>query len=238
MKLGHPGVVRVLCSVPEFAGVILDAEHGGFTEPELETLTALASLAGKIAVIRTRNASPEAVARALDRGASGVMIPRVRTHREVVEAISGARYSPLGTRGFDPNVSASTYGTAAGGSGARIFVEIETQEALEGAREIAAVEGVTDIFLGPADLARELGEPPGEIFTPAVLDAMATLPQCGDGSVRFGLFVDTPERAERASQLGYTFLAIGTDSVFLRRAAQTAAQEMAPREERLEPRPL
>jgi 4-hydroxy-2-oxoheptanedioate aldolase len=229
VKLGHPGVIRVLCSIPELSGVILDAEHGAFSEPDLETLTALVALAGKLSIVRTSSASPELVARALDRGARGVMIPRVRDADEVARALGGARYSPGGVRGYDPNVSAAAYGAGVDGQQPRIMVEIETREALENAAEIAAVAGVTDIFLGPADLAREFGEAEGEIFTHAVVDAMRSLPGLvKPTSVRFGLFVDTPERAHQAYEAGYTLLAIGTDALFLRRAAREAALEMRP----------
>jgi 2-keto-3-deoxy-L-rhamnonate aldolase RhmA len=227
VKLGYPGVVRVLSSIPELAGLILDGEHGALSDPDLETLTALTSLAGKLVVVRTPNASAETVARTLDRGATGVMLPRIRFPEEVDEALRGARYSPTGTRGFDPNVSAASYGVGADADGARIFVEIETREALAAASEIAAVDGVTDIFFGPADLARELGEPLGQIFTPRVVKAMEALPaRAGNGRVVFGLFVDTPQRARQAYEAGYTFVAIGTDSLFLGRAAREMAVQM------------
>src|SRR5437016_715135 len=106
VKIAHAAVVRILCSVPEVGGVILDAEHGAFSEHDLETLCALVNLAGKLSIVRAPTCESSMVARILDRGANGVMIPRARSPKEVSEAISGVRYAPAGSRGFDPTVSA------------------------------------------------------------------------------------------------------------------------------------
>jgi 4-hydroxy-2-oxoheptanedioate aldolase len=106
------------------------------------------------------------------------------------------------------------------------MVQIETRMALSAAAEIAAVPGVTDLFLGPADLARALGEPPGMIFTEAVLDAMSTIAAAiGTSPLQLGVFVDSVERARHARSLGYSTFAIGTDALFLGHAAQARARE-------------
>ena len=110
VKIAHPAVVRVLCALPQVDGVILDAEHGAFSEGELETLCAVVNLSGKLSIVRTARCGASEVARALDRGAQGVMLPMVRDVDDVSEAVTGARYSPAGVRGFDPTVSAYSYG--------------------------------------------------------------------------------------------------------------------------------
>jgi 4-hydroxy-2-oxoheptanedioate aldolase len=230
VKIAHPAVIRVLCSIPAVQGLILDAEHGAFSESDLETLCALINLGGKLSIVRSANSDPYMLSRLLDRGARGVMIPRVRTAEEVAEAVRGARYSPAGVRGFDPNVSGSSYGASDETHSPRIMVEIETREALANVNAIASVELVTDLFVGPADLGRGLGSGNDAIFSPVVLQAMETVAKSvTTSSVRFGAYVDSVERAHWAASLGYSLLAIGTDTSFLRQGATTVASAIAPR---------
>ena len=221
-------MVRILCSVPEVSGVILDAEHGAFSEGDLETLCALANLSGRLSIVRAAACEAAQVARTLDRGAQAVMLPRVRSVEEVSEAVSGAGYSPVGARGFDPTVSAYSYGAASLDGDPRVIVQIETRAALESVAEIAAVDAVSDLFVGPADLSRDLNGPDGEFFGPDVLRAMELVAEAVSGTgVGLGSYVDTPERAGWAAALGYSLLAVGSDVAFLSRAAAAATTTIA-----------
>jgi 4-hydroxy-2-oxoheptanedioate aldolase len=156
------------------------------------------------------------------------MLPRARSAKQVSDAVSGARYSPTGVRGFDPTVSAYSYGAGNGHGVPRIIVQIETREALQTVADIAAVDEVSDVFLGPADLSRDLNGPGGDYFAPEVLDAMKSVAATVAGTgVGLGAYVDTPERAGWAAGLGYSLLAVGSDVAFLSGGAAVAATTMA-----------
>lgn len=231
VKIAHPAVTRILAAVPSVASLILDGEHGAFHDADFEVLCALIHGFGKEAIVRIPDANPLTIGRALDRGADGVMIPRVQSVAHVRDALTGFVIPPEGTRGWDPTVAAQNYGSGSGilrqHATPRCLVQIETRGALEAAEEIAEVSGVTDLFVGPADLSRALGSR-GEVYTDQVRAAMEQLPKRVAGkNVRLGAFVDSPERGKWAFTLGYRYLAVIPDTVLLARAARDATEAIA-----------
>jgi 2-keto-3-deoxy-L-rhamnonate aldolase RhmA len=231
VKIAHPAVTRILAALPSVNSLILDGEHGSFGDSDLETLCALARAFEKTTIVRVPDANPITIARALDRGADGVMIPRVETVAQVKRAVAGLQIPPDGNRGWDPTVAADNYGTSDERwrrvSQPRCLVQIETRGALEKASALARIKGVTDLFVGPADLSRALGSR-SEVYTARVKRAMEQLPSVVRGSgVTLGAFVDSPERAEWAFQLGYRFLAVVPDTVLIARAARSATEPLA-----------
>lgn len=226
VKISHPAVISTLCAASAAFDLILDAEHGAFADADLEVLCELIRLSGRRSVIRVPAPDPLTVARALDRGAHGVMIPRVAGVEDARTALDGLWLAPRGRRGWDPTGASFGYGTRRDDDRQlrpRCFVQVETVGALEAADSIAALPGVTDIFVGPADLARALGVTE-EIFAPAVVEAIESLARrIPPGSVNLGLFVDGPARARWALELGYTYLAVGSDVGLLAQGAGAAA---------------
>jgi 4-hydroxy-2-oxoheptanedioate aldolase len=228
VKIAHPAVVRILAGEPALHHLILDAEHGAFSDGDLEILCALIALSGKGVIVRVPAPEPLLVARALDRGASGIMIPRAAGRRDVEKAVQGTVLAPQGARGWDPTVAAYDYGRGRPDRAVRCYVQIETRGALEEAIAIAALPQVTDLFLGPADLSCALGGD-GEVFSDETLRAAERLAADVSGSkVRLGLFVDTAERARWAYGLGYRFFAVTSDVAVLRRGVHEAAVAWLP----------
>ncbi|KAJ3498259.1 hypothetical protein NLJ89_g10240 [Agrocybe chaxingu] len=102
---------------------------------------------------------------ALDGGAHGVLVPLVSTAEKAKEVVSDCRFPPLGRRGFGSpfthgiwGVSAADYLKAANDT-ILVMVQIENKEAVENVGEIAAVDGVDVLFIGPYDLSISLGYP-------------------------------------------------------------------------------
>ncbi len=232
VKIAHQAVIRVLAAEPSVSCLILDGEHGAFTDADLEILCALIGGFGRLSIVRVPWADAVVVGRALDRGADGVMVPRVQSADEARQVVHGLYVPPYGTRGWDPTVAAENYG--AGGNRfrrqpfePRCLIQIETAGALQDAVAIAQIRGVTDLFVGPADLSRALGSE-REVFTAEVIAAMESLPgRVSASDVGLGAFVDSPERARWAYDLGYRFLAIVPDAVLLSRAVRAAAEPIA-----------
>lgn len=223
VKIAHPAVVRILAGEPALNHVILDAEHGAFSDGDLELLCALTLASGKGSIVRIPAPEPLFVARALDRGATGVMIPRAAGRADVEVAVRGMAHAPHGVRGWDPTVAAYGYGRGGQDLPVRCYVQIEARGALQEAAAIAALPQVTDLFLGPADLSRALGTD-GEVFSEETLRAVERLASdVGELDVRLGLFVDSVERARWAYGLGYRFFAVTSDVALLRRGAREAA---------------
>ena len=83
-----------------FDFVILDMEHVCLNPETLENMVRAAECAGITPLVRVPNAAPDAILRALDCGAQGIVVPHVRTAAEAVQAVAASRYAPLGTRGI------------------------------------------------------------------------------------------------------------------------------------------
>ncbi len=160
-----------------FDWLLLDLEHGAGTESELLASLHAMGATPAAALVRPQSGERLRIGRALDLGAHGIMVPRVDLPEQAREAISFMRYPPDGARGL----ALSTRGAGLGELGhtqiqainRRILgiIQIESRSAVEHAAEIAAIDGVDVLFVGPTDLSHSLGVP-GGFDDPRYLDAI------------------------------------------------------------------
>ena len=225
-----------------FDWIAIDIEH---TDIDITSLTSL--LRGMYG----RGASPIArvatnglldIRRALDAGASGVLVPFVNTADQARRAVAAAKYPPAGVRGFsfsranDWGISFAEDANYANDRTA-VIVMIESKEGVENVEEIVAVEGVDAIFIGPYDLSGSYGIP-GQIQDPVVRGACRrVIETCRQAAKSVGLLIvrPTPEAVQQAIADGFTLLCLGLDTVFLdegaraaRALAQTVLEETSP----------
>ncbi|MDJ0949782.1 MAG: aldolase/citrate lyase family protein [Alphaproteobacteria bacterium] len=215
--LGHAG----------YDFILIDHEHGfgGYTD-SLALLQALQAFPATV-ILRVPVNDPVPIKRALDIGAEGIMVPMVESAADANAAVAAARYPPAGIRGCATTVvRAADYGLRADDYLARadaqvfVMVQIETPRAVENIPEIAAVEGVDALFIGPADLAANVGHP-GDFDHPDVSAAFAraedAIKASGKpmGNVPFG-GLDWRALFDR----GYRIVAAGSDVGFLREGAR------------------
>ena len=148
-----------------FDWLIIDLEHGAGTESDLLASLHAMGATPAAALVRPQSGERLRIGRALDLGAHGIMVPRVDLPEQAREAISFMRYPPDGARGL----ALSTRGAGLGELGhtqiqainRRILgiIQIESRSAVEHAAEIAAIDGVDVLFVGPTDLSHSLGVP-------------------------------------------------------------------------------
>lgn len=174
-ELGSPSVVEALGRTGlDF--VILDNEHGPFEAESTRDFIRAAENGGLCPLARVRESSRPAVLKLLDVGAQGLVIPDVHSVEQVKELISYAKYAPLGRRGFCPSrkdgwgfdeaAAQSVAGQMAYWNQETLLIpQCETLGALEHIEEIAALDGVDGIFIGPFDLSISMGIP-GQFDTP------------------------------------------------------------------------
>lgn len=143
--------------------VVVDLEHGSHT---LDTLVDMLRCVqgGQTAVItRVPSHDPTLVSRVLDRGADGVMVPRVDDRETAIRMAAAARFPPHGERGLALRALRATgYGAEAdyreqSNRDVIVMVQLESGKALDEAVAIATAPGVDMAFIGPADLAANLG---------------------------------------------------------------------------------
>ncbi len=212
---------------------IVDLEHGAGTETDaLAALHALETTPAS-ALVRPQSAERLRIGRALDLGAEGVMIPRLETPDEVREAISYLRFPPAGVRG----IALLTRGAGLGDVGhagvaalndriVGIF-QVESPVAVEHVREIAAIDGVDVLFVGPTDLSHSMGIP-GQFGEPAYRAALdAVVAACRDAGKSAGILLRTTAELDEYLELGFRFIGVGSDAGWLWDGARAAVSKAA-----------
>ncbi len=230
IQIGHPAVAEVLANAG-FAWIAVDCEH---SDIGLEGLAAvLRGLQGRppVPLVRVRENDTLVIRQALDLGARGVIVPLVNTAADAEAAVRAAKYPPLGVRGFgfcranDHGLDfAESVKTA--NDDIAVVAMIESRQGVENIDAILAVPGVDGIFLGPYDLSGSYGVP-GDVDGPHVEAAgRRVMDACRHAGKSAGLHVVKPNERNigHAIDMGFTFLALGMDTVFLDQAARQAFQ--------------
>jgi 4-hydroxy-2-oxoheptanedioate aldolase len=179
-------------------------------------------------VVRVSWNDAVAIKRVLDIGARSLLIPFVQNADEARLAVSATRYPPQGIRGVSVGPRANRYGRVAGyhhiaHEGICVLVQIETGSACAQIEAIAAVEGVDGIFIGPSDLAADLGhlaDPRHPEVQAVIADACARIRAAGKPA---GMLTGDPDEACRYLAAGFTFVAMGSDAGVLASATAKLA---------------
>lgn len=143
--------------------ILIDTEHGVSGLDSAVAVHRAVLSAGGDAVIRVPSADPTHLKRVLDRGFRSIMVPMVNTPEDAKALVAACRYPPRGRRGYAASVvRASAYGTvpdyvANANDDLLLIAQIEDIGAVDRIPEIAAVEGIDSLFLGPNDLAGSMG---------------------------------------------------------------------------------
>ncbi|MBT5168179.1 MAG: hypothetical protein HOL92_06845 [Opitutales bacterium] len=195
----------------------IDMEHGsGSWEMLANQLMALEGT-GAAPVVRLPGLDPVSFKRALDLGAHGIMIPNLNTAEQARKAVSYSRYPPHGVRGVASMNRSAHYGAKfaermeTGHENTFVVVQIESPTAVENANEIAAVDGVDALFVGPLDLSLNMGIP-REFNHPDFIEASQKVVDAANshnkasGILAFGASEITGTYAR-----GFTLVAIGSD---------------------------
>jgi 2-keto-3-deoxy-L-rhamnonate aldolase RhmA len=215
LNLGSPLAAEV-CGRAGFDWALVDLEHGAGTEAVLTpTLQALAAT-GTPALVRVEANERPRFARALDAGADGVMVPRVDSADEARAAVAAMRYPPRGVRGVAYMNRGAGWAADAPERDALCAIQIESAAAVESAGEIAAIEGVDVLFVGPSDLRQALGGPIDDAVD-VVLDAARASGKAA------GILLRSRSALDDALERGFRFVGIGSDSLFLGEGARAAA---------------
>jgi 2-dehydro-3-deoxyglucarate aldolase/4-hydroxy-2-oxoheptanedioate aldolase len=215
-----------------FDWALVDLEHGFANEATLVGELMAIELGGAAALVRVESGAPLRIGRVLDQGASGVMVPRIRSAQEAAAAASAMAYPPAGARGVALSVRGAEYGGASAGEvgliddGITTIIQIENEEALASVAEIAAVPGVDVLFVGPNDLTHGMGIP-GRFDDPRYLEALARVADATRAAGKAaGVMLRNPDEVRPHLDLGYTFLALSTDLSLLADAERTALAAM------------
>jgi 2-keto-3-deoxy-L-rhamnonate aldolase RhmA len=175
------------------------------------------------------------VKRVLDAGATTVLFPFVQNAQEAARAVAATRYPPEGVRGMAGMSRASKFGTlpnylTTANRHVSVIVQLETPAAVAALEEIAAVEGVDALFIGPADLSASMGYV-GQLTHPEVIALMGDAAQrCKTLGKPLGTVGGTPELVVQYRAMGFDYVAIASDLGLLMRGAIAAVQSLQTRD--------
>ena len=213
--------------------VWIDTEH---RPTGLETITAFLRTAqplGLPTLVRVPDADYHMITRALDCGASGIIVPRVSNRATVEKVVAASHYPPDGCRGVGlhtMNCSDSALSLAQRLERLNreiiVVIQIETAEALENMEDIVSAPGIDAVLIGPTDLSVSLGVA-GQYEHPRILQTQQQLIEL---SKKYGFIVgyhvDMPEMALRAAQRGATMVSVACDVYFLAAGCKDTLQQL------------
>lgn len=213
--------------------LMVDTEHSAIGVESIQDLLRAARSAGLVPLARvTQNQYPY-IARILDIGAMGIMVPRVDTAEEARHVVRCAKYSPLGERGFGARGVVTDYEKVSvreivewWNEHTLIIVQIESGTAIENLDEITRVPGVDVALVGPNDLSVSLGVP-GEFTHPRFVEAVErTFQTCLRNGVSPAIHTGDVEAIKRYRDAGMRFLMVGSESRLLMSAATDAVRQL------------
>lgn len=218
------GMVKLMAGAG-YDFIFIDTEHGMYGMETVANLVQMALACGLCPLVRPADLSYTLVARALDSGAQGVIVPRVENGQEAQDAVSFVKYPPVGRRG-------------AGGEGRNgyerrgvrdaveesnaetlVVLQIESAKGLQNIDDIASVPGVDALLIGPNDLSISLGIP-GEYERAEFTDAIQrVMDSCRKHDIAAGTLGMSGAALKPYYDLGFRFLLCNTDGNMIAEAA-------------------
>lgn len=204
--------------------LLIDGEH---SPNHLRSLMAQLQVLGGFdceGVVRLPSDDSNLIKQAMDIGARSLMIPNVRTSAQAQAIVAAMTYAPGGHRGFSVGHRANAFGRikdyhANARTHQLLAVQIECETGVANAAEIAAIEGVDVLFVGPGDLSTNMGFM-GNPNAPEVQKAIASVHQAARKAGKAsGILAPVKADADRYLANGFTMVAVGSDLGLLARGS-------------------
>ncbi len=232
VTLGHPSVAEIMAAAG-FDWLVLDMEHSVLELSEAQSIIQVLDAKQCPAIVRLTSNHPDQIKRVMDAGATGVMVPMVKSAADAKAAVDGMYYPPRGQRGVGL-ARAQGYGNSFQAyrqwldENAVIVVMIEHVDAVKAIDSILAVPGIDAYIIGPYDLSGSMGRP-GDLDHPDVQAAIAQVLEAGHRANKpGGIHVIEPdlEALQQRIQAGFNFLGYGLDIRILDSICRTHLQSI------------
>lgn len=229
IAIGSPVITEMVSGYP-FDWLLFDMEHGYLTESSLlGNLQAVRNAEVK-QIVRIPALDPSLIARVLDRGASGIMMPHVSSAEQAMACVTAMRYPPYGKRGYSGQARSFQYGLNTPKDIQSVdfpilLVQIENYEGVMNAEAIAQVEGVDVLFIGPSDLKLNLSTRQGKTF--GFTEALKIVAGVTNKyQKQAGILVKNIEDIPKYTQFGFSCFAIDSDLGILRKGYQSLITQL------------
>jgi len=238
---GSP-LVAEICAGAGLDWVLIDMEHSpNGLESVLGQLQAVAAYP-VTPVVRVPIGDVVTLKQVLDLGAQNILVPMVSSADEARAVVEAVRYPPRGRRGVGSALARSARWNRVDDYLARaddhvaLFVQIETSEGVDAAAEIAAVDGVDGVFVGPSDLAASMGVLGRQTHSDVVSAVRRTFGAVRAAGKPVGVNAFDPGVAQSYIDAGADFVLVGADVALLARGSEALAARFSPSSAADEPR--
>lgn len=211
--------------------VVIDTEHGPYDNMQVSDLIRAADSKGMSPVVRIADVTHKEIQRAVDNGAEGVIIPCLKSPDDFRRAVDLCKFAPIGNRGFI-KARGSGFGNEEWAKGSLeeymrnsnekvlLLPQCETREALDSIEEIAGINGIDGIFIGPFDLSISMGIP-GQFDHPDFRKAIERiLHSCKDAGKLCMIFSSSVDEAKAYIERGFDAVANSIDTIMFRQVYQ------------------
>ena len=226
--------IALIAAASGYDALWIDLEHNATTLDTTSMLCSAALGAGLATVVRVPSHDPHDMTRALDVGAQGLIVPHVNSAQEARRIVASCKFPPIGHRSVTVPNALIRYRPMA----LRDMVElinresiitamIETPEAVDNASEIAAVDGIDMLLIGPVDLTAEMGII-GQFDDSRFLSAVNRVADaCRESGKVFGIAgIKDMELLAKFWDIGLRFINVGNDTAFLTAGARTSHDQV------------
>lgn len=229
-SFSYPGIAAILADAG-FDWIVFDMEHGHYDIHSLIGCMDGASRTNVMTFVRIPENSTALIKQILEAGAEGLVIPMVNTRQEAEKAVAACKYPPQGVRGI---------GCGRGGNYGRSFmqnlhnandnvlvcVQIEHIDAVNNIDEIAGVQGIDVLFVGPFDLSASMGLI-GQTAAPEVLECIDRVIRAGKKhGVPVGMFCRDEEHTAQMLAKGMQFISYTEDKNLLNAACDASIAKL------------
>ncbi|MFT4306890.1 MAG: HpcH/HpaI aldolase/citrate lyase family protein [Microbacterium sp.] len=225
---GSP-LVAEICAGSGMDWTLIDMEHSpNSLESVLVQLQAVAAYP-ITPVVRVPAADTVTIKQVLDLGAQNLLVPMVSSADEARRVVEAVRYPPRGRRGVGSALARSARWNRVDGyladadAHVSLFVQVETLAGVEAAGEIAAVDGVDGVFVGPSDLAASMGLLGAQTHPDVVAAVHRAFDAVRAAGTPVGVNAFDPAAAQAYVDAGASFLLVGADVAILARASEALA---------------
>jgi 2-keto-3-deoxy-L-rhamnonate aldolase RhmA len=224
LSIGSP-IIAELAAASGFDWLLFDLEHGAHSDAVLMSNLQAIKGTSAMAVVRVGAPHPDLILRALDWGSGGIMVPHVESAAEATRCLQSIHYPPRGRRGISRSARVYEYGLRAMPAPEdlqppALFAQIETLEGVKHVQEIAAVDGVDVLFVGPADLAFDISVRRNG-HTPLYEECLAKVAAASQAAGKqAGILVRSMDDIPGLREQGFTHFAVDSDLGIIRNRYQ------------------
>jgi len=229
-EFGTRGQAKML-EIADIDFVIIDREHNGSTSADIADLVAWFKATDIAPFVRIPQIQYHFIARTLDVGALGLMVPNVKNGDEARAIVDAAKYGPMGNRGIGLGAAHSDYRKVVprafmdqANDNTTIICQIESRQGLDNLDDIAAVPGVDVLWVGHFDLSQSMGIP-GQFDNQKFLDALKkVIDTARKNNLGIGIQPSNLDQAREWMEMGFNVISYSADhSVYISAMNQAVA---------------